>query len=67
MDRDSEKEYREEAARLGQAPKPEQEALIAWLRDIAADPKVKEADRTAAQERAHALARLLKLPKAAKT
>ncbi len=66
MDREKEREYRDEAARLGQAPKPEQEALVAWLRDIAADPKVREADRTAAHERANALARLLKLPKPAK-
>ena len=55
-----EQEYRDEARRLAQLPKAEQRAIVAWHRDIAADPKVKPADRKAAGDRAKVLQRLLK-------
>ena len=53
---DDEREYREEAARLKLTPRKEQRAVIAWLRDIAADPQVSKAERQLAQQRATALA-----------
>ena len=58
-----EQEYREEAERLALASEQEQAAALAWLRDIAADSKVKKTDREAAGERAKALDRLLKAAK----
>jgi hypothetical protein len=54
-------EYRDEAARLAKLPKAEQRQIIAWHKDIAADPKAKTADRQAAGDRALALERLLGL------
>lgn len=51
--------YRSEAARLAQVPRQEQQAVIAWLKEIAANPKVKKADRQFARERAKALESLL--------
>jgi len=55
-----EQEYRAEAARLAQLPRQEQAAIIAWHRDIAANSKLRKADRDAARTRAKALDRLLK-------
>ncbi len=52
-------DYREEAARLALATIEDQRAVIAWLKDIAADPKVKKADRQLAGEKAKALESLL--------
>ena len=54
-----EQDYRDEAARLAQAPREDQETMIAWLKEIAANPKVAKADREIADERAKALERLL--------
>ena len=52
-------EYRDEAARLVLTPRAEQRAIIAWLKDIAADSKVKKANRQLADEKAKALQSLL--------
>jgi hypothetical protein len=59
MTPEKEHEYREEAKRLAQLPEAEQRAALAWHREIAADPKVKQADRKAAEDRAEALERHL--------
>jgi hypothetical protein len=48
-----------EAERLAELPQAEQEAVIAWHRDIAANPKIRKADRELARERANALEKLL--------
>jgi hypothetical protein len=63
---DKEQEYRDEAARLALTSRREQRAAIAWLKDIAADPKVSKADRQLARDRAAALQRRL-LPRSQKT
>jgi hypothetical protein len=63
IDPAKEREYREEAARLAQLPKAEQRAIIAWHRDIAANPKVKKADRQLAADKAEALERFLEKKK----
>jgi hypothetical protein len=52
-------EHRAEAERLADAPRGEQEAVIAWHREIAANAKVRKADRELARQRADALERLL--------
>jgi hypothetical protein len=54
-----EQEHRDEAERLAHLPVAEQRAILAWHRDIAADPKLSKGDRKAARERADALERLL--------
>ena len=56
-------EHRAEAERLADAPRAEQEAVIAWHREIAANTKVRKVDRELARERARALERLLMGPK----
>jgi hypothetical protein len=48
-------EHREEAERLFQLPPDVREAIIAWHREIAANPNVRKADRDLARERADAL------------
>ena len=56
-------EYRDEAERLALTPRAEQEAIVQWLKDIAANSKAKKADRQLADEKAKALASLLFRPK----
>jgi hypothetical protein len=52
-------EHWAEAERLRQLPRADQQAAIAWHRAIAADAKLRKADRDLARERADALERLL--------
>jgi hypothetical protein len=59
-DTTKEQEYREEAQRLAQLSIADQRAIIAQHRTIAADPKVTQADRALACERADALERHLR-------
>jgi hypothetical protein len=59
IDPAKEQEHRAEAERLAKLPRSEQRVIVAWHRDIAADPKVRKADRQLAGERAKALERLL--------
>jgi len=54
-----EQEHRDEAERLARLPAAERRAILAWHRDIAANPKLRKADRKAARERADALERHL--------
>jgi hypothetical protein len=54
-----EKQCQVEAQCLAQLPRAEQRAVIAWHRDIAANPKVRKADRNLARERADAIEQLL--------
>ena len=63
MTKQMEQEHRAEAERLAEVPRTEQEAVIAWHREIAANTKVRKVDRELARERAHALERLLLGPK----
>jgi hypothetical protein len=53
-------EFRQEAERLAQLPRDEQDAILAWQRDLAANPKLRKADRDLARQRADALERLRK-------
>ena len=57
------RELHTEAERLAEVPRTEQEAVIAWHREIAANVKVRKVDRELARERANALERLLLGPK----
>jgi hypothetical protein len=54
-------EYREEAKQLRLTDRKTQREIVALHRSVAADPKVRKADRDAARRRADALERLLKL------
>lgn len=56
---DKEQDYRDEAARLALTSRKDQRAVIAWLKEIAADPEVSKADRQLARDRANALERFL--------
>ena len=56
---DIEQDNRDEATRLALTPRQVQLAVIAWLNDIASDPKVRKADRQLAHERAKSLQSLL--------
>ena len=56
---EQEQHYREEAERLATLPPEEQAAYLAWQRAIAADAKLRKADREAARDRADALEQLL--------
>jgi hypothetical protein len=58
-----EQEYREQAERLALVPKKVQSAVIAWLRDIASNPKLRKQDREEARKRANALERFLRAKK----
>ncbi len=62
----ADEEHRAEAERLAQLPRDEQQAIIAWHRDIAANTKLRKADREAARVRADALDKLLFRPKRAR-
>lgn len=53
-------DFREEAERLAALPREDQEEILALHRELAANPKVPQADRQAAQERADALERHLR-------
>jgi len=56
-----EQEYRAEAERLALLPKADQREIIALHRSVAANPKVRKADREAARQRAAALEKYLGL------
>lgn len=63
LDREKEREYREEARRLAELPRADQREIIALHRSVADDGKVSKRDRELARERAEALARFLRLEK----
>src|SRR5437899_10937360 len=54
-------EFAEEVARLGQWPREDQAHFVAMLRRVAADARVRRADRAQIGRRAEALIRLLNL------
>jgi hypothetical protein len=62
MNRDKEREYREEADRLAQLPVEVQRQILDIHRSTANDTKLRKRDREAARKRVEALERFLGLP-----